>query len=411
MANIRNFAVVYELLHKDAEMNIAFLLYRFLDGGTETILSEYLNTLSRSPDCRVSLVVCLAMGSEELSRSRLDAAVSVTYLVSEPWLTAYKRRRNRGGRNVMLGLADEMVLNPLRRCLIRHRLPRAISGADAVVDFDSSFGSFIGAVPRGVRRVAWFHFSIAAQQRVAPRRMERLRRHWMAYDHVALVSEEMLREARRLMPELSSRFCRIYNGLNRELLLRRAEESVDDVRIAEPFMLAVERLSESQKDLTTLFRAYAQASAVRPLPPLYVIGEGKSRRQLEELIDTLGLAGRVALLGFVRNPYPWIRAAQCLVLSSKYEGFGLVLAEALMLDCPVISSDCPVGPREILDGGRCGVLVPVGDVEAMAEALEGFDYNSQLTRRRVEAGRELQKTFDIATSANDLLRLLSAGQR
>ena len=95
----------------------------------------------------------------------------------------------------------------------------------------------------------------------------------------------------------------------------------------------------------------------------------KARRQLMDLAGAQGVGEAVALPGFTLNPYRYLARAGVFALSSRHEGFGNVIAEALACGCPVVSTDCPSGPAEILDGGRFGTLVPVGDPAAMAEAI------------------------------------------
>lgn len=102
---------------------------------------------------------------------------------------------------------------------------------------------------------------------------------------------------------------------------------------------------------------------------LCILGEGQMRGQLEQQIDRLGLQGRVLLPGFVLDPGPWYAHSDLFVLTSDYEGFGNVLVEALEYGLPVVSTDCPVGPREILADGQFGKLVPVGDPQALSGAI------------------------------------------
>jgi glycosyltransferase involved in cell wall biosynthesis len=135
-----------------------------------------------------------------------------------------------------------------------------------------------------------------------------------------------------------------------------------------PVVLAAGRLTRP-KDYPTLLRAFA-ALVERREARLIVIGEGEERAALEQLAEDLGIADRVAMPGFVANPYAWMRSARLFVLSSRWEGFGNVLAEALACGTPVVATDCPSGPVEILDGGTYGRLVPVGDVGALAQAIE-----------------------------------------
>jgi glycosyltransferase involved in cell wall biosynthesis len=134
-----------------------------------------------------------------------------------------------------------------------------------------------------------------------------------------------------------------------------------------PVLLAVGRLA-AQKDFPTLLRAFAQVRRVRPVR-LLLLGEGEDRTKLEALVRELGVAADVALPGFVLNPFKYMARAAVLVLSSLYEGLPTVVIEALACGCPVVSTDCPSGPAEILEGGRYGALVPVGDDAALAEAI------------------------------------------
>lgn len=134
-----------------------------------------------------------------------------------------------------------------------------------------------------------------------------------------------------------------------------------------PVVLAIGRLTK-QKDFPTLIRAFAQAHHTRP-SRLLILGEGPDRPALEALVKELGLKDDVALPGFVENPYAYMNRASLYVLSSKWEGLPTVLIEALFCGPPIIATDCPSGPREILADGKHGTLVPVEDVTALTQAI------------------------------------------
>jgi glycosyltransferase involved in cell wall biosynthesis len=134
-----------------------------------------------------------------------------------------------------------------------------------------------------------------------------------------------------------------------------------------PIILGSGRLT-GQKDFATLIRAFALVRAQRECR-LMILGEGGLRTQLEELVDELRLGPSVSMPGFIDNPYPSMARSSLFVLSSIWEGSPTVLTEALALGVPVVSTDCPSGPRETLAGGRYGRLVPMGDPQHLAEAM------------------------------------------
>lgn len=134
-----------------------------------------------------------------------------------------------------------------------------------------------------------------------------------------------------------------------------------------PVILGVGELSE-RKDFATLIRAFARLREQRCCR-LVILGEGRRRQELEALAAQLGVAADVALPGFISNPYPCMAGAAAFALASRWEGMPVVLIEALALGTPSVACDCPSGPREVLQGGALGGLVPVGDAAALAAAL------------------------------------------
>jgi glycosyltransferase involved in cell wall biosynthesis len=138
--------------------------------------------------------------------------------------------------------------------------------------------------------------------------------------------------------------------------------STRDARI-----LTVGSLKE-QKNHQLLIRSFAQLLRSKPAK-LMILGEGDQRGPLAALAEAEGVADKMLMPGFTADPWPFYSSADLFVLSSDYEGFGLVLVEAMRSGVPVVSTDCEAGPREILADGAYGRLVPCGDVEALAEAM------------------------------------------
>lgn len=159
--------------------------------------------------------------------------------------------------------------------------------------------------------------------------------------------------------------CTIYNPIDREKIIEQASEPLPVALPKKPYLVHVGSF-KAQKGHELLLQAYAKTSQ---LLPLILVGKGALQTQIKTLIAELGVQDNVMMVGFQPNPYPFIKNALGFVLSSHFEGFALVLVEALALGVPAISTDCPSGPNEILPQKN---LVPVADIEALAARLETF---------------------------------------
>ena len=162
----------------------------------------------------------------------------------------------------------------------------------------------------------------------------------------------------------------VYNPVVSEYVKRRSREPANHAWVDAPehaVILAVGKLIK-RKDFDVLLAAFARLVARRPAR-LIVLGDGRMRPKLLALANALGVEDRVDFPGFNENPYAFFAKADLFVLSSRTEALPTVLIEAMACGCPVVSTDCPFGPREILEEGKLGPLVPVGDVEALADAM------------------------------------------
>jgi len=190
-------------------------------------------------------------------------------------------------------------------------------------------------------------------------------------DSVVAVSHGVAEDLAKLTGLPREKIRVIYNPAITPDLFAKAEEPVDHPWFAPgepPVVLSVGRLTP-QKDHPTLIRAFALVRREHPAR-LMILGEGEERPNLEALVRELGLQEDVALPGFMDNPYKYMKRAGVFVLSSRWEGLPGVLIEALALGTPLVSTDCPSGPAEILEGGKWGKLVSVADIESMAAKIK-----------------------------------------
>ena len=171
------------------------------------------------------------------------------------------------------------------------------------------------------------------------------------------------------------------------------------------YILAVGRL-KPQKGFDLLLHAYADLLQIapKPTPPLVIVGDGEERQALVSLAQSLGIAGRVIFTGMVDNPECWYAHAELFVLSSRFEGWGLVLTEAMAYGCPVVSFDCPVGPREIIKHRVSGLLVANGDIKALTKAIAQVLGDAKLRQRLMLAGKKRAGEFAVETIAPQWLK-------
>lgn len=380
---------------------LLFLISRFLDGGIDTVLVEYLRHLSLSPAYQLTLAIGSDMGTMEVFRDALPSQVAVVHLVSSPLLAWGPKARAAKRMRPITKVADELMMTPLRRAVTRRKLDKLVSEHDVIVDFDCCFSSYLDSVAK--TKVAFFHFTFALIQEQDARRMRRLAKRLQRYDHVVLLSKAIEAEGKRLYPELASKFTVIYNPKDPARLRQQAAEAVDNALIGQPYILAVERLTEP-KDMPTLLRAFAllRNQHGHGELKLVVIGKGEQMQQLQQLARDLALADSVVFMGFVANPYPWVAACQLMVFSSKSEGLGMSLVEAMLLDRPIVATDCPTGPREVLADGKAGLLTPVGDAQAMADAMHRMLTDDALRQQQAEGRREQAQLFTFDTADRQL---------
>jgi glycosyltransferase involved in cell wall biosynthesis len=228
---------------------------------------------------------------------------------------------------------------------------------------------------------------------------------------IVAISEDTAEDLRGLLGT-DAPIVTIPNPIVTQEMLVQAQEPADHPWLSEPkdrrqvpVLVFAGRL-EIEKDLSTLLRAFARLCERRDCR-LLIVGDGGLRPEIERERAALGLADRVDMPGWMANPYPYLRLADLVVLSSIWDALPTVLIESLALGTPAVSTECGAGPREILDGGRYGPLVPPGNPEALAEAL-ALTLAAPLPPETLRAGGE---RYDARRNADLYLRLMLGADR
>lgn len=219
---------------------------------------------------------------------------------------------------------------------------------------------------------------------------------------VIAVSEGAAEDLLRTSGLLREKVRVVYNPVITRSGIAQARQTPDDPWFAPgqpPVILAAGRLT-AQKDFVTLLRAFAEVRRGR-VARLMILGEGEERSRLQALARELGVASDVALPGFRENALAYMASARLFVLSSAWEGLPTVLIEALAAGTPVVSTDCPSGPREILQEGHLGALVPVGNSSALASAI-----NAVLDQPAPALPAEVLAPFTREAAVDHYLRLI-----
>lgn len=351
-------------------------------GGVERMVLNLLGGVCAArPDLAVDLV---AVKAGNVPRERLPNGVTL----------------------VDLGLRHSTLAAPALARYLRRRRPDALLAAkDRAIRSAMVARHLAGVDTRLVGRLGT-NLTAALEGRSPPARLLRrlpMRRLYARVDRVVAVSEGVAEDTRRITGLPASRVTVIRNPVVTAELPARAAEPVAHRWFGErgaPVILGAGRLTR-QKDFPTLIRAFAHLRRGRPAR-LVILGEGGDRRALEALAAELDVEADVDLVGHVANPYAWMAQADLFVLSSAWEGSPNVLTEAMACGTPVVASDCPSGPRELLADGRCGPLVPVGNDAAMAAAM-GRVLDSPPS---AEALREAVREYSAEASAERYLAVL-----
>ena len=201
----------------------------------------------------------------------------------------------------------------------------------------------------------------------------------------------------------------VYNPVTNDDMIKKSEESDFEKEITDikaPIVLAVGRLVEC-KNYPGLFKAFALVLATTP-SYLVILGRGPEEQALKHLARKMDLSEHVLFMGFKQNPYKYMKKASIFVLSSLQEGFGNVIVEAMAVGCPVVATDCPTGPGEIITHMKNGMLVKVDDEKDLARAIATILKDSVLSSRLSQEGIKRAGDFSVKKSIQEYERIFQS---
>lgn len=316
-------------------------------GGAEKLLVDIIKMLFETKKYKIYLVTKNESNSDFYKE--IKEKVEYSYLISKD---TEKRNRRYGEIGKFFTSLEK-----------RRSFKKFKNNVDLIIDFlDGDFYKFLKNV-KDKKKIIWLHSGYKELQI-----KKKIDKKLNSYDQTIVITEAMYKEIKE-KTELEN-VAMIYNLIDFDKIDRLLSENIsneDKELLKKDFILSVCRLDENQKDVGTLLRSF---SKYKGKELLYIVGEGPSENQLKELTYSLGVDSKVVFLGKKMNPFVYMQNAKCFVLSTKNEGFGLVIAEALYCGTKVVASDCEYGPREILLDGKIGVLTSVGDEISLLNGIK-----------------------------------------
>lgn len=249
---------------------------------------------------------------------------------------------------------------------------------DIVIDFDSSLTKIIKKL-KNSKNLVWIHSSIENWKKKKSK-IKRFVKRLESYNKVVCICQEMKEDLLKLNNNLIEKTEYIYDPVDFEKIEKLSNKPFNEAEermTKEKFLLMVSRLDVVPKDFETLFSAFDIVKEKGYEGKLYLIGDGADKEKVEKMRLNSKHKEEIFLLGRKENPYNWMKKADKLILSSRYEGFSIVLLEGITLNDYVISSNCKTGPKEILGNGR-GELFKIGDKNELSEKiLKNFKKKSE----------------------------------
>lgn len=379
-------------------------------GGVEKVVLEVLKEIDKS---KFDIKLALQYENENLFENEIPKEVNYKYMLPQKIIDKslyYKERK----KNIFYKMLYSFMLS-YEKYTIKKNYLEFSKDREIVIDFKS--GDFLKLINLENRvdkkRICWLHGEITKLNKYEKRKRF-LRENLNKCDKVVCICEDMKNGVIKEIPELKEKLEVIYNPFDIEKIKIKSSdysEIKDNEKnlLEDNYIIMVSRLDNVQKDFDTIIKAFKIVKQKRKDIKLYLLGDGPDKEKIENMIKNEDLQEYIKLLGVKKNPYPWIKNSKLLVHSSRYEGLPTVLIEALILNKIIISSDCPTGPREILDNGKYGSLVEVGDYDSMAqEILELLQENSKKKEKYLSNIDKSIERFDKKNIIKQIERVLDS---
>ena len=349
-------------------MKILFKSGSTMMGGLEKVQIEYINFLVKQEKYQIKIVIENDNGKDNALEKYINS--NVTYLKDYNYILEIKNLRENRRKSLWSRIKYNLAITKEKKYADNKFLQIYKEyKPDIVIDFDSSLTKIIDKL-NSSKNLVWIHSSIKNWKKKKSK-IDRFVDRISKYSKIICICKEMKEDLINLKNELKNKVDFLYNPIDFDRIKKLSNEDFseeDKKLLKDKFLLSIARLDCVPKDFETLFKAYEIAKKNGYDGNLYIIGDGPDKDKVEKLKEANLYKEDILLLGRKENPYNWLKKADKLILSSRYEGFAIVLLEGLCLGKNVIASDCKTGPNEILANNR-GLLFKVGDYSTLAKYI------------------------------------------
>ena len=377
-------------------MKILFKSGSTMMGGLEKVQIEYINFLLEQEKYQIKIVIENDNGKDNALEKYINS--NVTYLKNYNYILEIKNLRENRKKSLWSRIKYNLAITKEKKYADNKFLQIYKEyKPDIVIDFDSSLTKIIDKL-NSSKNLVWIHSSIKNWKKKKSK-IDRFVDRISKYSKIICICKEMKEDLINLKNELKNKVDFLYNPIDFDRIKKLSNEdfSEEDKKLLKnKFLLSIARLDCVPKDFETLFKAYEIVKKNGYDGKLYIIGDGPDKDKVENLKEANLYKEDILLLGRKENPYNWLKKADKLILSSRYEGFAIVLLEGLCLGKNVIASDCKTGPNEILANNR-GLLFKVGDYSTLAKYIISEKNKEELefSLEEFERNRIFEKFLEI----------------
>ena len=377
-------------------MKILFKSGSTMMGGLEKVQIEYINFLLKQEKYQIKIVIENDNGKDNALEKYINS--NVTYLKNYNYILEIKNLRENRKKSLWSRIKYNLAITKEKKYADNKFLQIYKEyKPDIVIDFDSSLTKIIDKL-NSSKNLVWIHSSIKNWKKKKSK-IDRFVDRISKYSKIICICKEMKEDLINLKNELKNKVDFLYNPIDFDRIKKLSNEDFseeDKKLLKDKFLLSIARLDCVPKDFETLFKAYEIAKKNGYDGKLYIIGDGPDKDKVENLKEANLYKEDILLLGRKENPYNWLKKADKLILSSRYEGFAIVLLEGLCLGKNVIASDCKTGPNEILANNR-GLLFKVGDYSILAKYIISEKNKEELefSLEEFERNRIFEKFLEI----------------